>query len=106
MRERAIEVTMLTHRVANQPIAIPSPEPMQRSSALTPDSWVDAYLDDQPTAQPTAIYVREALCSGDRIVGPAILTQLDATTVVPSDWQLEVLVTRDILLTRRPSDTR
>ena len=106
MRERAIEVTMLTHRVANQPIAIPSPEPMQRTSALTPRSWVDAYPDDQPTAQPTAIYVREALCSGDRIVGPAILTQLDATTVVPSDWQLEVLVTRDILLTRRPSDTR
>jgi N-methylhydantoinase A len=106
MRERAIEVTMLTHRVANQPIAIPSPEPQLRSSALTPGSWVDAYPDDQPTAQPTALYEREALCSGDRIVGPAILTQLDATTVVPSDWQLEVLSTRDILLTRRPSDTR
>jgi N-methylhydantoinase A len=96
---------MLTHRVANQPIAIPSPEQLHRSSALTPGSWVDAYPDDQPTAQATALYVREALCSGDRIVGPAILTQLDATTVVPSDWQLEVLGTRDILLTRRPSDT-
>ncbi len=106
MRERAIEVTMLTHRVANQPIAVPSPEPLQRRSALTPRTWVDGYPDDQPIAQPTAIYEREGLCSGDRIVGPAILTQLDATTVVPSDWQLEVLGSRDILLTRRPSHTR
>jgi N-methylhydantoinase A len=101
MHERAIEVTMLTHRVANQPIAIPRPESPQRITALMPQHWVDTHPDDQNTALATAIYAREEFCSGDRIIGPAIVTQLDATTVVPSDWQLVVLDTLDIMLTRR-----
>jgi len=38
-------------------------------------------------ALPTRLYDREALRPGNALVGPAILFQLDATTVVPPGWQ-------------------
>ncbi|MFC0407154.1 hydantoinase/oxoprolinase family protein [Roseomonas elaeocarpi] len=37
--------------------------------------------------QDAALYDREALGAGDRFSGPAIVTQLDATTLVPPGWQ-------------------
>jgi len=41
-------------------------------------------------ATPTAIYDREALRAGHSLAGPAIVVQLDATTVVPPGWAGEV----------------
>lgn len=40
--------------------------------------------------QDVPIYERESLGSGVQITGPAIVVQLDATTVVPPGWQLIV----------------
>jgi N-methylhydantoinase A len=34
----------------------------------------------------TAIYDRSRLCAGNRILGPAIVTEYSATTVIPPDW--------------------
>jgi N-methylhydantoinase A len=38
-------------------------------------------------AWPTALYDREGLRPGNRLPGPALLFQLDATTVIPPGWQ-------------------
>jgi N-methylhydantoinase A len=35
---------------------------------------------------PAALYQRERLVPGNMVVGPAILFQLDTTTVIPPDW--------------------
>jgi N-methylhydantoinase A len=35
---------------------------------------------------PAALYQRERLAPGNMIVGPAILFQLDTTTIIPPDW--------------------
>jgi N-methylhydantoinase A len=39
---------------------------------------------------PTAIYDRDRLRAGHRLAGPAVLIQLDATTVMPPGWVGEV----------------
>jgi N-methylhydantoinase A len=45
------------------------------------------------------VYERDALGAGDRFDGPAIVTQLDATTVLPEGWTGLVHPTGAILLT-------
>jgi N-methylhydantoinase A len=47
-----------------------------------------------------AIYPRAALGAGDRFDGPAIVTQLDATTLVPPGWSGEVDPSGMIVLRR------
>jgi N-methylhydantoinase A len=38
----------------------------------------------------TPIYARDALGAGSHFTGPAIITQLDATTLIPPGWAVEV----------------
>jgi N-methylhydantoinase A len=38
----------------------------------------------------TGIYDRAALPAGSRLVGPAVIDQLDSTSVVPPGWVAEV----------------
>jgi N-methylhydantoinase A len=47
-----------------------------------------------------AVYERAALGQGDRLVGPAVVTQLDATTLVPPGWAAEVAASGALLLAR------
>lgn len=49
---------------------------------------------------------RARLGAGDRFSGPAIITQLDATTLVAPGWQGEVHPSGAILLTRAGDDAR
>ena len=44
------------------------------------------------------VFDRARLGAGDRIVGPAIVTQLDATTLVAPGWWAEVLASGSLLL--------
>ncbi len=41
-------------------------------------------------ATPTAFYDRDLLCAGNRIDGPAIVFQLDTTTILAPGWRAEV----------------
>jgi N-methylhydantoinase A len=43
-----------------------------------------------PAPLPTPLYDRERLLAGMRVPGPAILFQMDATTVVPPGWSAAV----------------
>ncbi len=47
------------------------------------------------------VYDRATLGAGDRFAGPAIVTQLDATTLVAPGWQAEMLASGALLL-RQP----
>ena len=47
----------------------------------------------------TPLYDRDLLAAGDRIVGPALVVQLDTTTVVPPGWQGDVDAYGNLLLT-------
>jgi N-methylhydantoinase A/oxoprolinase/acetone carboxylase beta subunit len=48
--------------------------------------------------QATHVYDREALHAGHRFKGPALVYQMDATTVVPPGWQAEVDSYRNLIL--------
>ncbi|MCI0429315.1 MAG: hydantoinase B/oxoprolinase family protein, partial [Rhodospirillales bacterium] len=52
-------------------------------------------------AHPTPIYERDALRPGDRITGPAIIAEANATTVIEPGWQSAVTPQDGLLLTRR-----
>ena len=46
------------------------------------------------------MFDRATLAAGERIAGPAIVTQLDATTLLPPDWSIEVHASGTLLLRR------
>jgi 5-oxoprolinase (ATP-hydrolysing) len=53
------------------------------------------------------LYLRAALARGERIAGPAVIAEDNATTVVDSGWQAEVTDLDHLLLTRvRPRPAR
>ncbi len=62
---------------------------------------IQAALDPQSAEMQLArLYERASLQCGDTIAGPAIVTQLDATTVIPPGWSAEVVTHGHLLLTR------
>jgi N-methylhydantoinase A len=61
-------------------------------------------LHDPSGVLDAAVYQRAELGAGDRFGGPAIVTQLDATTLVAPGWQAEMLASGALLLRRDPLD--
>ncbi len=78
----AIEITALraTARIIRSSI----PENLRLGGQKpTPTATVPVYWNDWV---PTAIYARETIASGAKIIGPAIIEEYGATTVVPGGW--------------------
>ena len=50
---------------------------------------------------PAALYQRQRLAPGNMVVGPAVIFQLDATTVIPPDWAAMVDGWRNLVAERR-----
>jgi 5-oxoprolinase (ATP-hydrolysing) len=48
----------------------------------------------------TPVFDREALCAGDKVRGPAIIAEQNATTVVEPGWQAEVTAIDNLVLQR------
>jgi N-methylhydantoinase A len=68
--------------------------------APEPIATVEAMLDAETTQpQQTAIYQRATLRPGVHVRGPAIVVQLDTTTVLPSGWQATIDEHEHMLLT-------
>jgi len=65
----------------------PSPEPLTRRDV---HSAAGTHL--------TPVYERDALAAGCSLSGPAIVTQLDATTLVPQGWEMTVDESAALLL--------
>jgi N-methylhydantoinase A len=79
--------------------ATPAAEPGAAGSPV-PRATVQAMLDaEDTTPQPTVLYERDALQVGHRLAGPAIILQLDTTTVVPPGWEARVEPSGHLLLT-------
>jgi N-methylhydantoinase A len=49
---------------------------------------------------PALVHHRDRLAEGDHLTGPAVVTQMDATTFVPPGWRAEVVGSGALLLTR------
>ncbi len=69
----------------------------QRAGA-GPAEWVSLHTGGRAHRAP--VFVRERLAVGDRIPGPAIIAEKNATTVVEPGWQAEVMRSNRIVLER------
>ena len=58
--------------------------------------WFDA-----ARATDVPVFEREAIGRGGKVKGPAIVEQMDATTVIPADWDGEVDAFGNLILTYR-----
>ena len=66
-----------------------------------PEGSTEVWFDDG--AVEAALYRRERLRPGDGLTGPALVVQMDATTVVPPGWRGEVDAMRNLILTPEAS---
>jgi N-methylhydantoinase A len=58
--------------------------------SANPHGTRPVWFDSSDAAMDTPLYVRTDLPAGTRLEGPAIVDQLDSTTVVPPGWRAEV----------------
>jgi 5-oxoprolinase (ATP-hydrolysing) len=74
-----------------------SPEPAAATPTV-PIGWGDMHTAQSMHRAP--IYLRSALSIGQRIAGPAVIAEKNATTVIEPEWQAEVTAQNHLLLTR------
>jgi N-methylhydantoinase A len=75
----------------------------QRHAAVIPQSIVSAWVDG---AQRDVLVVRrETLLAGQRFTGPAIVSQDDCTTCIPTGMQVEVDTFGNLVITPLQTNT-
>jgi N-methylhydantoinase A len=87
-------VTLRAEAVGRLPPPVASPPPT--SSAAEPATRAVVHFADGPLETP--IHDRATLAAGATLAGPLIVTQLDATTLVPPGWTLAVHASGSLLL--------
>ncbi|MQA85812.1 MAG: hydantoinase/oxoprolinase family protein [Streptosporangiales bacterium] len=65
-----------------------APHPLDGQRTPTPIDQRPVVFDEEPVSTP--VYDRAGLAAGTRLVGPAVIEQLDATTVIPPDTRAEI----------------
>jgi N-methylhydantoinase A len=75
-----------------------APEPRLRDAA----AFCDIYCDLRANARRAGLFERAALRPGDRIVGPALITEPQTTTLVAADFTADVDGAGNLVLTRLP----
>ena len=69
-----------------------------RAAALQPVASRKVYFEQSQGFVDCPVYVRDDLRALDRLSGPAIIEQMDCTTVVPPEWSAHVDGTFNLLL--------
>ena len=85
-----VEIYQLNVRAIGE---TPKPEFKKHASGgdvPAPEAMRAVYFDEPAEALDTPVYDRSALPAGAQLPGPAIVNQLDSTTVVPPGWVAEV----------------
>ena len=71
---------------------------INKHSLAKPSSTASVYFSGRKT--PTPVYLREALNSGTRFAGPAIVTEYSSTLMIPAGWKAVVDAWRNIAIRR------
>ena len=87
LRVRAVGATPA---LAFEPLPAAGPDPAPARLGWQPVWFASQASAGSLEALPTALYDREALRPGNGLAGPALLFQLDATTVIPPGWRGQV----------------
>ncbi len=65
-----------------------------------PSDNSQVWFDEGPVM--ASVYDRESLHAGNAFVGPAIVTQMDATVVIPPGWAVKVDTFGNLIATFGP----
>jgi N-methylhydantoinase A len=98
-RARIVNCRVTTQWSAQEASILP-PVPVARFNQHREDRVRNIYFEPGQ-AQRTRVYERSTLSSSGKIEGPAILVQLDSTTVVPPGWGARVDSAGNLILDRR-----
>jgi N-methylhydantoinase A len=99
-KKRAIEIVNLRVRatgITEKPRIERIPR-MGRADKVRSSQLLDCVLDGK--RQPAGLIVRAELRSGDSFMGPAVISEYSATTLVPTGWRAQVDAYGQILLTQ------
>lgn len=80
------------------------PAPLRGTGPKGPASRRDVWFGNRPV--PTAIYGRATMPAGSEVTGPAVITQMDSTTVVPPGWRARTDAWMNLLLEPGPTISR
>ena len=96
-RDETVEIVNLrvTVTIPNQPI---SHNRIKNESASNPISYEKSWSGNEWVDTP--VYQRDNLKEDDPISGPAMILEPDATTYIPSGWQLQMHNEAHLLITR------
>jgi N-methylhydantoinase A len=100
-KERPVEVVSYRLRVR---VAVPKYEPRPQSASAAPRAATSTIKGTRKVhfgasaSVEVTLYERDWLDIGTTIVGPAIVEQFDATTVIPAGWRARVDGFRNLIL--------
>jgi N-methylhydantoinase A len=95
-----IEIVNLRLRASGQ-VAAPEIRHAAASGPSPQRARIGRYEAIFDRARPTALLDRALLRAGNRILGPALVVQLDATTLIPPGWRAEVDALENLILSPR-----
>lgn len=94
--DKPLEVTAVRVEAVGKTSDFAEPERPVESRTPPALRTVTAWFDGR--AQNTGVFERTELRPGDRIVGPAIVCEASATTIIDPDWTAEMLPRGELLL--------
>ncbi len=96
-RALMVETVAVEAVAAGEPVREATLAP-RAGDALAPVDHVGIFTQDSPRTAP--VFERTALRAGDRIAGPALIREANATTLVEPGWEAEVTALDHMLLRR------
>jgi N-methylhydantoinase A len=97
---RPVEVVTIRVRlVLAPPVAAQSPAPLPRRTANAAVGQRDIWFDGRRSS--AAFYERRTLGGSSHINGPAVITQMDSTIIIPPDWRAEIDEAANLVLEPR-----
>ena len=103
---RAVEIVNVRARFVGQSAALKWPRRRLAGAEARAAIVGDRRVQFAGKFRATPIYVREKLRPGNRLAGPAIVTEYSATTVVPLEWRAHVDAFENVVLVRPGARSR
>ncbi|HEY6720623.1 MAG TPA: hydantoinase B/oxoprolinase family protein, partial [Burkholderiales bacterium] len=90
MPGRSLIAESVSVEAIGAPEATPEAAPVEARGRGAPEAAERITMHTGGRAHPTPLFLRDRLAPGDRIAGPAVIAERNATTVIEPGWRAEV----------------
>ncbi len=95
-RPLIVDAVVVEARAQAEPLSLPAAPPRRTAEVLRPVDTVELWSGGR--VHPAPLYERTALRAGDRLHGPALVSEANATTVIEPGWSAEITLDDDMIL--------